>query len=227
MRSTATGVAATIALVCAGAAFAAGPALQTDKQKLGYTVGYQIGHSLKTDGLDVDVQALNQAIADVLTGAEPRMSEEEMQAAIETFQARMMAEREQAAEENLQAGEAFLAQNKQREGVVETPSGLQYEVEEEGSGRKPTDNDTVMVHYRGTLIDGTEFDSSYNRGEPVTFPVNGVIQGWREVLPLMQEGAKWRVYIPSQLGYGSRGAGQDIPPNSALIFDIELLSVEE
>lgn len=226
MRSIVTAVAAAIALGYGTAAFSAGAALQTDQQKLGYTVGFQIGHSLKSDGLDIDVEALSQAIKDVMSGTPPRLTEEQMQAAIETFQAQMAAEREQMAEENLKAGQAFLAQNKERDGVVETPSGLQYEVKEAGTGKQPKDTDTVVVHYRGTLIDGTEFDSSFSRGEPVTFPVNGVIQGWREVLPLMKEGAEWRVYIPSELAYGSRGAGQDIPPNSTLVFDIELLSVE-
>lgn len=226
MRTVAKAVAAAMVAGWVGVAAAAGPALQTDRQKLGYTVGFQIGNSLKNDGLDVDVDALNQAISDVLKGANPRLSEEEMQAAIETYQAKMMAESERVAEENLKAGQAFLAKNKERSGVVQTSSGLQYEVKKAGSGKQPKDSDTVKVHYRGTLIDGSEFDSSHSRGEPVTFPVNGVIQGWREVLPLMKEGAEWRVFIPSELAYGNRGAGEDIPPNSALVFDIELLSVE-
>ena len=131
----------------------------------------------------------------------------------------------QPADENRQQGEAFLATNAQVEGVVTLPSGLQYKIIREGTGKQPTASDTVTVHYRGTLIDGAEFDSSYSRGQPATFPVNGVIQGWVEALQLMKEGAKWQLFIPPELAYGERGAGRDIGPNATLIFDVELLTV--
>jgi FKBP-type peptidyl-prolyl cis-trans isomerase FklB len=220
-------LAAAVALVAAGGAGAAGPALETDRQQLGYTVGFQIGHSLKADQLDVDLDALAQGIRDVMSGNEARLTEEQMMAAIDKMQADRVADRERMAAENLEESRKFLEQNGKRDGVTQTASGLQYEVKQAGSGQQPTPTDTVVVHYRGTLIDGTEFDSSHSRGEPVSFRVNEVIDGWQEVLPLMKEGAEWRVYIPSELAYGSRGAGQDIPPNSALVFDIELISIEK
>lgn len=227
MRAKVTGLAAAIALVASGAAGAAGPALDTDRQKLGYTVGFQIGHSLKADPMDVDLDAIVQGIRDVMGGNEPRLTEEQMMSAIEKMQADRVADRERMAAENLKASNDFLEQNAKRAEVEQTASGLQYEVRKAGAGRQPTPTDTVVVHYRGTLIDGTEFDSSHSRGEPVSFQVNEVIDGWQEALPLMSEGAEWRIFIPSELAYGSRGAGQDIPPNSALVFDIELLSIEE
>ncbi len=226
MKTVATAVAAAMVMGWVGVACAAGPALQTEQQRLGYTVGFQIGHNLKSEGLDIDVDALSQAIGDVFKGTPPRLSEDEMRAAVETLQAKLMAERERMAEENLQAGRAFLAKNGERAGVVQTASGLQYEVKKTGSGAQPKSTDTVSVHYRGTLIDGSEFDSSYSRGEPAVFPVDGVIDGWREALPLMKVGDQWRVFIPAELAYGDHGAGDDIPPNSALIFDVELLSIE-
>lgn len=227
MRAKLTGLTAAVALVVAGGASAAGTALETDKQKLGYTVGFQIGHSLMSDQLDVDVDALAQGIRDVLSGNEAQMTEEQMMAAIEKMQADRAAERERMATENLEAGRKFLAENGKRKGVKQTASGLQYEVLKAGSGAQPGPTDNVTVHYRGTLIDGTEFDSSYERGEPVTFGVDEVIDGWKEALPLMREGAEWRIFIPSELAYGSRGAGQDIPPNSVLVFDIQLISINK
>lgn len=220
-----TGLATAVALAASGAAWGQGE-LESDQQKLGYTVGMQIGHSLRTDQLDIDLDALSLGIRDVMTGQDPRLTEDEMMAVVERLQAERMAEQEQVAEENLKESQTFLEENARRSEVQQTPSGLQYEVRKEGSGKKPESTDAVVVHYRGMLIDGTEFDSSYRRGEPVSFHVNEVINGWQEALPMMSEGAEWRIYIPSDLAYGSRGAGQDIPPNSALIFDIELLSVE-
>lgn len=207
-------------------AAAAGASLGSDKEKFSYTVGFQIGQSLMEDGLDIDVNALSQAIRDVIAGTPPRLSMEEMQAAVQSFQMQQMEAREASAQNNLRAGQAFLADNRGKTGVVETQSGLQYQIVEEGSGKQPKDSDTVIVNYRGTLIDGTEFDSSYRRGEPVTFPVNAVIPGWREALQLMKEGAKWKVFIPADLAYGERGAGQNIGPNETLVFDIELIEVE-
>lgn len=227
MRSMVKVVMTTIALGCGSAALAAGPALDTDRQKLGYTIGFQIGNNIKQEGIDLDVDALGLAIKDVLAGTAPRLAPEQMQAALHKMQMDMEAERERLAQENLEAGRKFLAENKKRKGVTETASGLQYEVKKDGTGAQPKPTDTVVVHYRGTLIDGTEFDSSHSRGEPVTFPVNGVIPGWSEALPMMKEGAEWKVYIPSELAYGPRGVGDDIPPNSVLIFDIQLLSIEK
>jgi FKBP-type peptidyl-prolyl cis-trans isomerase FklB len=150
-----------------------------------------------------------------------------MQAAFQAQQKKDMEKQAAVAKKNLDAGQAFLEANKKKEGVVTLPSGLQYKVVTEGKGKQPKSTDTVVAHYRGTLINGTEFDSSYQRNEPATFPVGGVIKGWQEALPLMKEGAKWQVYIPSDLAYGPRGAGGDIGPNEVLIFDIELLSVKE
>lgn len=218
-----------VAVLLGHPAFAAGgaAALDSEKQRFSYALGIQIGQSLKQDGLDVDVDALNQAISDVITGQEPRLSMEEMQTAVQQFQQRMQSERMAVGERNREAGEAFLEENRADPEVVETDSGLQYRVIEEGSGQSPTADDTVKVHYRGTLIDGTEFDSSLARGEPVEFPVGNVIEGWQEVLPMMKEGAKWKVYVPAELAYGERGAGSDIGPNATLIFDIELLEVKE
>ncbi len=221
-----TAIALTAALTTAWPALLAAQTLNSDKEKFSYTVGFQIGQSLKEDGLDIDVAALSQAIRDVMAGNEPRLSMEEMQAAVQSFQAQQMEAREAVARDNLRAGQSFLADNRAKSGVVETDSGLQYQVIEEGSGKQPSDSDTVRVHYRGTLIDGTEFDSSHSRGEPATFPVNAVIPGWREVLPLMKVGAKWKVFIPADLAYGERGAGANIGPNETLLFDIELLAIE-
>lgn len=202
----------------AGQALAQGPALDTDKKKFSYAVGVNIGEDLKQNRLDLDLDVLNQAIADVMKGNEVKMTVDQRQAALQQYQTNKAAE-------NLKKGQEFLAENKKKPGIIQTASGLQYQVVKEGSGKQPKDDDTVVVNYRGTLIDGTEFDSSYRRGQPVTFPVNGVIPGWREVLPLMKEGSTFKVFVPSELAYGPRGAGGDIGPNSTLIFDVELLSI--
>jgi FKBP-type peptidyl-prolyl cis-trans isomerase FklB len=219
-------LAAALATVFPALVAAQTTSLATDKEKFSYTVGIQIGQSLKEDGLDIDVNALSQAIRDVMAGTAPRLSMEQMQAAVQAFQMQQMEARDASAKENLRAGQAFLAENRTKAGVVETRSGLQYQIVEEGAGKQPGEQDTVVVNYRGTLIDGTEFDSSFRRGEPVTFPVNAVIPGWREALQLMKEGAKWKVFIPADLAYGERGAGPNIGPNETLVFDIELLQVE-
>jgi FKBP-type peptidyl-prolyl cis-trans isomerase FklB len=217
-----------LALVAGWPALAAAPAasLGSDKEKFSYTVGFQIGQSLMEDGLDIDVNALSQAIRDVVSGTPPRLSMDEMQTAVQSFQMQQMEAREADAKDNLRTGQAFLADNRTKPGVVETESGLQYQVVEDGGGKQPAETDTVVVNYRGTLIDGTEFDSSFRRGEPVTFPVNAVIPGWQEALKLMKVGAKWKVFIPADLAYGERGAGQNIGPNETLVFDIELIGIE-
>lgn len=208
-------------------------ALSTQEQKLSYIFGQNIGSQFRSESVDVDVEAFSAGVRDALDDAEPRLSEEEMMTVLEAFQEQQIAKQEAetaaAAEENKAAGEAFLAENAEKEGVVALDSGLQYKVIEEGEGASPAADDTVKVHYRGTLIDGTVFDSSYKRGVPATFGVNQVIPGWTEALQLMKEGAKWELYIPPSLAYGPGGTGGAIGPNETLIFEVELLdaSVEE
>lgn len=204
--------------------------LKDDKDKVSYSIGLNIGKSMKQEGLDINPDALAAAMKDVFAGAKPQLTDEQVQQVMQDFQKKMMAKQMAAREEGLTKnkgeGEKFLADNKKKEGVKTTASGLQYKVIKDGTGKTPKATDTVKTHYRGTLINGTEFDSSYKRGEPAEFPVNGVIKGWTEALQLMKEGAKWQLFIPSELAYGERGAGKDIGPNSTLIFDIELLSVK-
>ena len=199
---------------------------KTDKQKFSYTAGYQIGQNLKRQNLDLDSKTFSQGVQDAISDAKPRLKTEEMQAAVQSQQKKDMEKKEVLMNKNLEAGQAFLEANKKKDGVIALPSGLQYKVITEGKGKQPKSTDSVVAHYRGTLINGTEFDSSYQRNEPATFPVAGVIKGWQEALPLMKEGSKWQVFIPADLAYGPRGAGAAIGPNEALIFDIELLSVK-
>ena len=205
--------------------------LKTDKEKLSYAIGMNIGQGMKKDSLDIDPAILSRAIKDAVTGSKPAMTEEEARTIVTAFRTEMVkkqqAEAQKAGEVNKQAGDKFLAENKTKDGVVTLPSGLQYKVIKQGDGPKPTASDTVVTNYRGTLIDGKEFDSSYKRGQPATFPVGQVIKGWTEALQLMPVGSKWQLYIPSNLAYGDRGAGGDIGPNSTLIFDIELLSIQD
>jgi len=203
--------------------------MQTDDQKVAYSIGLSIGANFKEQQLDLDADFVGAGIADAMAGNEPKLSEEEMQDVMMRFQQAQMEKMQNAQNEestkNAAESEAFLAENAGKEGVVTTESGLQYKVITEGTGATPGATDTVEVHYRGTLIDGTEFDSSYKRGETVSFPVNGVIAGWTEALQLMKEGAKYELYIPSDLAYGSGGTGGPIGPNQALIFEVELVSV--
>ena len=205
--------------------------LDTPEKRLSYGVALRMGERMVADGMAMDVDAYALGMRDAFEGAEPRLTEEEITTEMMAFQERMQAERE--AEQallsagNAEAGAAFLAENAQREGVMVTESGLQYEVLEAGTGASPSTDDQVEVHYRGTLIDGTVFDSSYDRGETVTFGVTQVIAGWTEALQLMQEGAKYKLYIPSDLAYGAGGAGQLIGPNSTLVFEVELIDVVE
>ena len=205
-------------------------AFKTDKDKQSYAIGENIGHSLKSDGLDVDPNIVAQGLKDAMTGAKSQMSDAEMQDAMSKLRAQVIAhkqeEMQRAGEANKKAGEQFLAANKAKEGVVTLPTGLQYKVLKEGTGPKPAASDTVVCNYRGTLIDGTEFDSSYKRGEPATFSVNQVIKGWTEALQLMPVGSKWQLYIPPDLAYGSNGAGNAIGPDSTLVFEVELLSIK-
>ena len=205
--------------------------LDTSKNRISYTIGVNIGQDFKSQNMDVDPDLLLMGLKDTLSGKELQLTEEEMVQEIQNFQqemqVKMAAEMEAKAAENKAAGEAFLAENAKQEGVVETESGLQYKIIEPGQGDSPGPADVATVHYRGTLIDGTQFDSSYDRGQPASFPVGGVIPGWSEALQLMKPGAKWQLSIPAELAYGERGAGQDIGPNSTLLFDVELISVEQ
>ena len=205
--------------------------LKDDKDKESYSVGYQFGQNLKKMHADLDAEVLSKGIEDAISGKESLLSEEEMGSSLSNLRQKSMAavqqELKEQAEKNLVEGEKFLTENKTKEGVKTTASGLQYKVIEKGEGPSPKVGDTVTVNYRGTLVDGTEFDSSYARGEPATFPLTGVIPGWTEALQLMKKGSKWTLYIPPDLAYGERGAGNRIPPNSTLIFEVELISFQE
>jgi FKBP-type peptidyl-prolyl cis-trans isomerase FklB len=205
--------------------------LKTQKDKASYAIGMSMGGSLKKNGIEVNSDVLFAGIKDALSGSKPLMTEEEMKDTMTALQKEAQAkQQEQAkavAEKNKKEGEAFLAANKKKDGVITLKSGLQYKIIKSGSGKTPKATDSVTVNYRGTLIDGTEFDSSYKRGQPATFPVNGVIPGWTEALQLMKEGAKWQLFIPSNLAYGERGAGGVIGPDAVLIFDVELISINK
>ncbi len=201
--------------------------LKTTEQRFSYAVGYTFATQLKSESIKIDDAAIAAAISDVLQGRELQMTAGEMAMALEAGQQAILQARAEEAKRTLEAGQKFLAENKSKEGVVELPSGLQYEVLKAGEGASPKVDDTVSVHYRGTLLNGEEFDSSYSHGEqPVTFPLNGVIEGFREALTRMQPGAKWRIFIPSEMAYGARGAPPAIGPNEALIFEIELISIK-
>jgi len=205
--------------------------LDTDAQKFSYAMGMDVGKSLQNLGEDVDAAAFSAAVADVLSGTTPKLEEEVAANIKQTFfrkkQEAQMQERQAAALDNKAKGEAFLTENAKKDGIKVTGSGLQYEVITMGDGAKPKVENTVKVHYKGTTIDGVEFDSSYSRGQPISFPLNGVIKGWTEGVALMPVGSKFRFFIPSELAYGERGAGAKIGPNSTLIFEVELLAIEK
>ena len=207
----------------------AGTALETSEQRLSYGIAFGLGQRMAADGVPMDADAFSAGLTDALEGAEPRLSQEEIAAEMKAYQDKAAAEQASvqaaAGEVNQVASAAFLAENAAKEGVVVTESGLQYEALEAGEGAKPGPEDTVEVHYRGTLVDGTEFDSSYGRGETVTFGVGQVIAGWTEALQLMPVGSKYKLAIPSELGYGAGGAGQMIGPNAALVFEVELVAI--
>jgi FKBP-type peptidyl-prolyl cis-trans isomerase FklB len=189
-----------------------------------------MARNFKLQGIEFDADILMKGFRDQSSGGKLLMTEEDMRATLNAYQGEMMQKRAQAmkaaGEENKKIGDAFLAENKKKEGVVALPSGLQYKILKAGDGRKPTDADMVECHYRGLLINGTEFDSSYRTGKPATFKVTGLIAGWTEALKLMPAGSKWQLFIPPQLAYGERGAGRDIGPNATLTFELELLSVK-
>ncbi len=206
--------------------------LDSHQAQVSYIIGRDLARNFAQQGLDLDVDTLAGALKEGLQGLPSRLTQEEMQAAMQQLQETMGgADDDQpdqdpnAMNNNKAEGEAFLAQNASKSGVTTLPSGLQYEVLTQGTGKKPSLGSSVTTHYHGTLINGTVFDSSYQRGQPATFPVNGVIAGWTEALQLMPEGSKYRLYIPSDLAYGKRGAGRDIPGDTALIFDVELIKV--
>ncbi|MBE0644006.1 MAG: FKBP-type peptidyl-prolyl cis-trans isomerase [Bacteroidetes bacterium] len=205
--------------------------LKTRVDSVSYAIGLNIGQSFKMQKIEADPAIIAAAMRDVLDSNETKMTEEQAQQCWMSYQQDMAAaaekERQASGVKNKEAGEKFLAENKNKEGVITTASGLQYKVIKMGDGPKPTSSDKVKVHYRGTLIDGKQFDSSYDRGEPAVFPVTGVIPGWTEALQLMPVGSKWEVYLPASIAYGDRGAGQDIGPNSTLIFTVELLGIEK
>jgi FKBP-type peptidyl-prolyl cis-trans isomerase FklB len=204
--------------------------LDTETAKTSYALGMNIAHTVKMQPLELDQNAFVQGMRDVLAGGKTLLTEDEMAAALAVLQNQMAAKAAEEAkimgEANKTQGDAFLAANKTKEGVVTLPSGLQYKIITAGTGPKPTTADTVICNYRGTLLDGKEFDSSYKRGQPATFPVARVIKGWTEALQLMPVGSKWQLFIPPDLAYAERGAGADIGPNSTLIFEVELISIQ-
>jgi FKBP-type peptidyl-prolyl cis-trans isomerase FklB len=198
----------------------------TIELRASYGVGRQMGEQLASNPFDgVDAEAVAQGVLDALNGKESQVARPELEEAFRTIGTRMQEKQDQQSKAQAKTGERFLAENAKKSGVTVTDSGLQYEVITEGTGAKPTAKSRVKTHYHGTLIDGTVFDSSYNRGEPIDFAVGGVIAGWTEALQLMPVGSKWRLYIPHNLAYGERGAGASIAPYSALIFDVELLDI--
>src|ERR1019366_1860984 len=214
------------------AAKSAAPApLPTQKEKFSYALGMSIEGSLKKQSVEVDLALISQGFKDAASGGKTLLTEEEAQTVLNEVQAQvrkqMQEKMQAAAPKNKTEGEAFLAANKDKEGVVTLPSGLQYKILNAGTEPKPTATDSVKCNYRGTLINGTEFDSSYKKGQPVTFGVGQVIKGWTEGLQLMPVGSKWQLFIPSSLAYGERGAGAEVGPNSTLIFEVELISIEE
>ena len=202
---------------------------ETIQQKASYAIGIDIAHSFKKQGIDLDSAYVIDGVKDGLEGNKTAFTEAEMTQALSEFKMQLIAQQEEVQQKqstkNKQAGEAFLAANKSKDGVITLASGLQYKIISSGQGASPKATDKVTTHYRGTLIDGTEFDSSYSRNQPSSFPVNGVIPGWTEALQLMQPGDKWQLFIPANLAYGSRAVGDKIKANSTLIFEIELLKI--
>ncbi|WP_027857517.1 FKBP-type peptidyl-prolyl cis-trans isomerase [Marinobacterium jannaschii] len=203
--------------------------LKSEEQKLSYSLGLILGEKLRVDFKELDTDAFRRGVESVYSDGKPLLTQEEVQGVMQAFQQKKIEEQRQAfakqALQNLEKGQAYLADNGKKDGVKTTDSGLQYQELTAGAGSSPAVTDTVQVHYRGTLVDGTEFDSSYSRGEPVSFPLNGVIPGWTEGLQLMKEGGKSRLVIPSELAYGPGGMGNAIGPNETLVFEVELLKI--
>jgi FKBP-type peptidyl-prolyl cis-trans isomerase FklB len=201
--------------------------LKSEKEKMSYIIGMDVGKNLKTQPVDIDLNIVIRGIKDAFLAGKPLLTEQEVQEAIAVFQKEMMEKQQALTEKARKEREAFLGGDKKKEGIVTLPSGLQYKVIKPGIGRKPKLTDTVTVHYRSTLIDGTEFYNSYLRGQPETLAIKDALPGLMEALTLMQEGAKWLLFIPPELAYGERGGGGAIGPNAALIFEIELISIQE
>lgn len=204
--------------------------LKDQRDKASYSIGVNIGSGIKANALDLNTDALMAGVQDGISGAKPQLTDKEREETLMAFEQDMMKKEterlKELAEKNKKEGTAFLAANKAKEGVKTLPSGLQYKVLAEGNGAQPKPTDQITVNYRGTLLDGTEFDNSYKRGEPATLQLNGVIKAWSEALPLMKTGAKWQLFVPADLAYGEKGAGRAIGPNSTLIFEVELLSIK-
>ncbi|MBN2034206.1 MAG: FKBP-type peptidyl-prolyl cis-trans isomerase [Deltaproteobacteria bacterium] len=209
----------------------AGEALETQKEKESYSIGYQVGQSMKADGVEVDFDKLIEGLQDAIKNKEPSLSAEEMRKLIVDLKKRarevQLRKLQEQIVQNAQESEEFLAENKKKESVKTTDSGLQYKVLREGTGASPGQEDFVKVHYRGTFIDGKEFDSSYAKGEPQKFQTDGVIKGWTEALPMMKVGSKWQLFVPPDLAYGRSGMPNRIPPNKVLVFEMELLAIEK
>ena len=217
-----------ILLVIALPAFSAddNTSLDSDKKKISYAIGLSTAQSIARQGVDIDLTAYMLGVRDALGGTAPRLTQDEFRAALGNATTSVNDRLKVSAKSNLEAGQAFMKNNKSKAGVIELSSGIQYQELRKGSGKHPKPTDTVVVHYAGSLIDGTVFDSSKERGEPATFPINSVIPGWQEILPLMTVGARWQVVIPPNLAYGVKGAGAGIGPNETLLFEIDLLEIK-
>jgi len=201
------------------------PQLKDQKDRVSYSIGLNIGSNLGRQNVQINPDALAAGIKDAIAG-KPQLTQDQVKETMAAFEKDMMEKQKAAADKNASEGAKFLEENKKKEGVKTTASGLQYKVIKEGTGAQPKENETVTVNYRGTLINGTEFDSSYKRGEAATFPVNGVIKGWTEALQLMKVGSKYQLFVPANLAYGERAVGPDISPNSPLIFEVELMGIK-
>jgi FKBP-type peptidyl-prolyl cis-trans isomerase len=203
----------------------------TQKDKISYGIGVDMAKNFKSLEMDLNFDMMLKAMKDVYSGNKLAFSDEELRSTLSAYQAELMQKQMQAmktaGENNMKEGTAFMEANKTKEGVVTLPSGLQYKIIKKGEGKIPTDTDTVECNYRGTLINGTEFDSSYMSGKPAVFPLSGIIPGWQEALKLMPVGSQWQIVLPPQLAYGEQGAGRDIGPNATLIFEIELLAIKQ
>ena len=220
-----------LALLAVPAAAQDTPTFKTPKEKFSYALGMEIGNGFRKQALDLDPDSVGKGFADAFSGGKTLLTEDEMRAVLtsaqEEYKKKQAALRAEKAQAALKQGEAFLAANKNKEGVVTLPSGLQYKILKAGTGEKPEFNETVVCNYRGTLLDGTEFDSSAKHNGPATFPLKGVIKGWAEALQLMPVGSKWQLFVPPQMAYGETGSGLVVPPNSTLVFEVELLSIKE
>ena len=218
-------------MLCAKQVLGHNVELDSKVKRISYAIGINTATGMAQEllqlNVEIDPDAMAQGIIDIFSGGDLRMTNEEMATTLTDFQEMIIQQQEEASKKNIEEGEKFMEQFGEQEGVVTTDSGLMYRVVVEGPGQKPTATDTVVVHYRGSLVNGRIFDDSYQRGEPATFPLDGIIAGWQEVLQLMTEGSTWEVVIPSNLAYGERGAPPSIPPNSALVFTIELIEIQQ